>query len=764
MRHTQLFSLALAVVAVLSTHVACTHKAVNAGELPALVPMPQSVVWHDSTVVDLPKPYIASFPLDSRQNRLLVEELNRSLRRAGKDTLSFEEEAPVGAIKAVIDNQNYKGGEYVIQVTPADGVQITAGDQDALGYAVQTLRQLITPKGIPTVVIHDEPRFRYRGHMLDESRHFMGMAYVKELLDEMQYYKLNRFHWHLVDAGGWRLEIKQYPELTERTAYRTMSDWNKWWIQKDRRYTTAEDSTAYGGYYTQDEIREIVRYAEDRGITVIPEIEMPGHSEEVLYAYPSLSCSGRALSDESDFCVGNPHSFEFLENVLDEVMELFPSPYLHIGGDEAGKTAWKRCPKCQALMQDEGMTSVDELQSYMIHRIEKYVNDHGRSIIGWDEILEGGLAPNATVMSWRGEEGGRQAADSGHDVIMSPNSHFYLDYYQENPITASRKAIGGYLPLQRCYSYDPVPEGSSDLLHRHVIGVQANLWTEYIDSRDYAEYMTFPRLLALAEVGWTLPENKDWDSFVRRTTAHIHRLHEQGIEAYDLSNNITIDMDIDYDNREITVGLTPEYDGTEIHYTIDGTIPTMESPLYRPDRRIVVSDSALLVAAGFVDGERIGAPVEQRFDYHLGIGHTVEWDKPLRGGYPAGGEQTALLDGIRGSFTYMDRKWLGNIGSLSTIGTIDLGQETELHHLLTRCLHDLDPWVHMPQYVELSLSKDGKNYQVVDRVYSKTDPNDNRTRMETFHFYPNTSARYIRIEYRMTGTQQFLFTDELVIW
>lgn len=760
MRQRLLFT----VSAVLLITAACTHKKSDVTELPALIPMPQSVAWYDSTMIELPKPYIASFPQDNHRNRLLTREFNKSLMAAGKDTLSFEEQAPVGALKAVIDSENYKSGEYVIHVTAAEGVQITAGDEDAIDYAVQTLRQLITPKGIPTVVIHDEPRFAYRGHMLDESRHIMGMDYVKRLLDEMQYYKLNTFHWHLVDAGGWRLQIEQYPELTDLTAYRTESDWNKWWIQKDRRYTNADDHEGYGGFYTRDEIREIVQYALDRGITVIPEIEMPGHSEEVLHAYPQLSCSGKALPHESDFCVGNPDSFRFLENVLTEVMSLFPGKYIHIGGDEAGKTAWKTCPKCQALMRQEGMKSVDELQSYMITRMEEYLNEHDRSIIGWDEILEGGLAPNATVMSWRGEEGGRKAAESGHDVIMSPNSHFYIDYYQENPTTAERKAIGGYLPLQKCYSYDPVPEDASALLRQHVIGVQANLWTEYVDTPDYAAYMTFPRLLALAEVGWTLPENKDWDSFVKRTSQHISQLQARGMKAYNLSNNITIDMDIDYDAEQITVGLTPEYYGTELRYTLDGTMPTPESPLYNPDERITVQDSALLVVAGFVNGERIGSPIEQRFDYHRGIGHTVEWQRPLKGGYPAGGEKTALLDGIRGSFTYMDQKWLGSFDALSTIGTIDLGEAIPLTHVLTRCMHDLDPWVHMPKYVELSLSNDGKNFTVVDRVYSKTDPNDNRTRLETFHFYPATSARYLRIEYRMNGTNQFLFTDELVVW
>lgn len=743
---------------------ACTRRDSHVDGLPALIPMPQSVAWYDSTMIELPKPFIASFPEDNRFNRLLARQINAALQDAGLDTLSFEEQAPVGALKAVIDSENYKSGEYVIHVTAAEGIEITAGDQDGVGYAIQTLRQLITPRGVPTVVVHDEPRFAYRGHMLDESRHIMGMSYVKKLLDELQYYKLNRFHWHLVDAGGWRIEMKQYPELTNQVAYRTESDWNKWWIQNDRRYTTAEDPSGYGGYYTQDEIREVVRYAADRGITVIPEIELPGHSEEVLYTYPELSCSGKALAHESDFCVANPASYTFLENVLSEVMELFPGKYIHIGGDEAGKKAWKTCSKCQALMKKEGMKSVDELQSYMIHRVEEYLNKHDRAIIGWDEILEGGLAPNATVMSWRGEEGGRQAADSGHDVIMSPNSHFYLDYYQENPITAEHKAIGGYLPLQRCYSYDPIPEDASDLHRRHIIGVQANLWTEYIEDPDYAAYMAFPRLLALAEVGWTLPENKDWDSFIERTSRHIPKLHARGINAYNLSNNISIDMDIDHDAHQITVGLTPEYYGAEVHYTLDGSMPTTGSPLYHPDERIVVRDSALLVAASFSNGKRIGPPVEQRFDYHRGIGHTIKWAQPLKGGYPAGGVETALLDGVRGSFTYMDQKWLGNIGDLSTIGTVDLGEEMHLSHVLTRCLHDLDPWVHMPQYVELSVSNDGKNYTVVDRVYSKTDPQDNRTRMETFHFYPDTSARYLRIRYELTGLQQFLFTDELVIW
>ncbi len=340
---------------------------------------------------------------------------------------------------------------YVLTVTP-DQVLIRATSGAGLFYGVQTMLQMVDEKGLPAGVITDEPRFAYRGFMMDVSRHFFDKEFIKKQMDALAYYKLNRLHLHLTDAAGWRLEIKKYPRLTEFAAWREFPTWKEWW-NNGRRYEEEGSKDAHGGYYTQDDIRELVAYAQERFITVIPEIEMPAHSEEVLTAYPELSCTHEPYK-QADFCVGNEKTFEFLENVLTEVMELFPSEYIHIGGDEAGKASWPTCKLCQTRMKKEGLKDVNELQSYLIHRIEVFLNAHGRKLLGWDEILEGGLAPNATVMSWRGTEGGMKAVDSGHMAIMSPGEFCYFDSYQDAP-DSQPEAIGGHLAVGKKVAYGP---------------------------------------------------------------------------------------------------------------------------------------------------------------------------------------------------------------------------------------------------------------------------------------------------------------------
>ena len=346
---------------------------------------------------------------------------------------------------------------YTLSVTP-DHIRVEATSVSGLFYGVQSLGQLVTPAGtgftVPAVEIEDTPRLAYRGFMLDVSRHFFPKEFVKKQIDALARYKINRLHLHLTDAAGWRIEIKKYPRLTQLAAWRSGANWKSWW-NADRRYLPEGSEGAHGGYYTREDIRELVDYARERCITIVPEIEMPSHSEEVLTAYPELSCSGEPYKN-ADFCVGNERTFTFLQNVLTEVMQLFPSEYIHIGGDEAGMGAWKTCPKCQKRIRDEHLDGVEGLQSYLIHRIEKFLNRHGRHLLGWDEILKGGLAPNATVMSWRGEEGGLAAVRSGHRAVMTPGSHCYFDGYQDAP-TTQPEAIGGYQPLQKVYSYNPVP-------------------------------------------------------------------------------------------------------------------------------------------------------------------------------------------------------------------------------------------------------------------------------------------------------------------
>ena len=420
---------------------------------------------------------------------------------------------------------------YTIEVTE-EKIDVKAMSAAGLFYATQTLLQLTDAENrIPICKITDEPQFEYRGMMLDVSRHFFDKDFIKKQIDAISRFKMNRLHLHLTDAAGWRIEIKKYPRLTDFAAWRKPAIWKDWWFGS-REYVEKGSEGAYGGYYTQDDIREIVAYAADRYITIIPEIEMPAHSEETLTAYPELSCTHEPYK-QADFCIGNEKTYEFLENVLTEVMELFPSEYIHIGGDEAGKASWPHCPLCQKRMKEEGLENVNELQSYLIHRIEKFVNSKGRQIIGWDEILDGGLAPNATVMSWRGTEGGLAAARSGHKAIMTPGGYCYLDSYQDAPHTQPM-AFGPYMPLEKVYSYNPT-EGLGAEDAKMIYGIQGNLWVEYIPTEELVEYMIYPRILAIAEIGWSNPAIRNYSEFRQRAVKSVEWLKANGYNAFDIA-------------------------------------------------------------------------------------------------------------------------------------------------------------------------------------------------------------------------------------
>ncbi|HZV70954.1 MAG TPA: beta-N-acetylhexosaminidase [Saprospiraceae bacterium] len=418
----------------------------------------------------------------------------------------------------------------------SSGILITAGSELGVFYAFQTLRQIMRldavpdAKGsqrswsVPYVDITDEPRFSYRGMHLDVSRHFFPVEFVKKYIDLLAYYKMNYFHWHLTDDQGWRVEIKKYPKLQEIAAYRDETLIGRFG-EKPPRY----DSTRYGGYYTQDQIKDVVKYASDRAVTIVPEIEMPGHSLAALAAYPELACTSGPFKVATTWGVFNDvycpedSTFAFLENVLDEVLTLFPSKYVHIGGDECPKTRWGQSQFCQNLMKDEGLKTANELQSYFIQRIEKYLNSKGKTVIGWDEILEGGIAPNATVMSWRGIKGGIEAAKAGHNVVMTPGDYCYFDHYQGDRATEPL-AIGGFTSVEKVYSFDPVPAELSETEAKHILGAQGNVWTEYIDTPEKAEYMAYPRAVALSEVLWTRSSRRDWKEFSPRLAKHLERL------------------------------------------------------------------------------------------------------------------------------------------------------------------------------------------------------------------------------------------------
>ena len=494
-----------------------------------------------------------------------------------KGTYKFEE---LPKIKVVYSAKGFENHEaYSMKITPK-GITIRASGEAGVFYAHQTLAQMTRDgavKEIRCCEIFDSPRFPYRGMHFDVSRHFRSLDFLKRQVDVMASFKMNRMHIHLTDAAGWRMQIDAYPRLTDFAAWRPQVAWKDWWTA-DRSYVEEGTPGAYGGYYTKEEMRELVEYARERHIEVIPEIEMPSHSEEVLAAYPELGCSNEAYRD-CDFCVGSEKTFEFLETVLSEVMEVFPYEYIHIGGDEAGKSRWPSCPACQKRMEEEGLKDVDELQSYLIRRIEKFVLSKGRRIIGWDEILQGGLAPEATVMSWRGTEGGIEAMKQGHDVIMSPGKYCYLDHAQDAPFKEP-ESIGGYLPLEHVYGYEPVEDSMpSDKLH-HLIGVQANLWTEYITTDAHAEYMYWPRAVAIAETGWSMPENKNFPDFRKRVREAMEVLRSKGYSTFDLDteygerklaqtgiDHLAKDAEVVYNNP-----MNPSYPGAGEGTLTDGII------------------------------------------------------------------------------------------------------------------------------------------------------------------------------------------------
>lgn len=435
----------------------------------------------------------------------------------------------------IAGNSNLGKEGYLLKVADKS-IVIVASEPNGLFYGMQTLKQMLPLEAknglleIPVTDIKDEPRFAWRGNMLDVSRHFFPISFIKKYIDILAMYKINTFHWHLTEDQGWRIEIKKYPLLTE------IGHWRDETMLGAYSNNPVYDGIGYGGFYTQDQAREIVRYAAERYITVVPEIEMPGHAVAALASYPNLGCMGGPYEvkkiwgvHSEVYCAGKEETFVFLQNVLDEILDIFPSEFIHVGGDECPKDAWKICENCQKRMKDNGLKDEHELQSYFISRMDKYLTSKGRRLLGWDEILEGGLAPGATVMSWRGEAGGIEAAKQKHDVVMSPNSHMYIDHYQSRDTKNEPLAIGGFLPVDKVYSYEPIPEVLSPEEAKYILGVQTNLWTEYIPTTSKAEYMLLPRLQAQAEVGWTKKELKNYDDFSKRLLIDYKRLDKLGV-------------------------------------------------------------------------------------------------------------------------------------------------------------------------------------------------------------------------------------------
>ena len=615
---------------------------------------------------------------------------------------------------------------YSLSVTNQQ-IRIQAATAAGVFCSIQTLLQLMPaavydtvmralnqPFEIPAVTITDAPRFPYRGMHLDVSRHFFPTSFVKRYIDLLALHKFNVFHWHLTDDNGWRLEMKRYPKLTEISAWRVDRmgvDWS------ERQPPQPGERATYGGFYSQDEVREIVAYAARRHITVIPEIEMPGHTSEVLVAYPELSCTGGPFYVQPGgywpnidiFCAGNDEVFTFIEGVLEEVFSLFPAPYVHLGGDEANKARWIECPKCQMRIRSEGLKDERELQSYFMKRVERFVRSRGKTVIGWDEILEGGLPPSAVVMSWRGFDGGIEAARQGHDVIMTPTSHCYFDYVQANA-KFEPDPTGSLTTLREVYSFEPIPDELEPNQRMHIKGAQGNLWTEYVPTPEKVEYMAVPRMSALAEVVWTPVERRSWPDFRRRLTVHQDRLNALRVNFSRGSYRVTFGTAIDSITGSPVVVLSSEQDSPLIRYTLDGTDPSRFSPAYEQPIPLA---TPLTVRAAIFDGSSMKEePYRQSVILHPGMRGRIEYGKRPTTRY--GSDPRTLIDGITGSLEPDDGTWTVFPGSdLSGVLTLDAARTVK--RVVLTVLSRPEDRIRQPAEVVFEVSADGKEYTRLDR-------------------------------------------------
>ena len=671
----------------------------------------------------------------------------------------YESYAELKKIEFSLQSNSDLGAEgYQIKVDK-DSVVLTASAPAGLFYAVQTLRQLLPAEiekkdssqdlnlSLPALEIEDKPRFPWRGMLLDCGRHFMSKDFVKRYIDLLAYHKMNRLHWHLTEDQGWRIEIKKYPKLTKIGSWRTY-----------------EDGSRYGGFYTQEDIKEVVDYASSRYVLVIPEIEMPGHSVAALAAYPQYSCTGGPFKVETQwgvhkdvYCAGNEATFDFLEDVLTEVLELFPSQYIHIGGDEVPKDRWRICKKCQARIKSENLKDEYELQSYFITRIEKFLLARNRRLIGWDEILEGGLAPEATVQSWRDMDGAIAAARSGNDAIVSPTSHAYFN----QDITA--------IDLRSVYAFEPTPPGLSQEESRHILGGECTVWTERIE-QERVDYMVFPRLLAMCEVLWTPKRNKDFADFYKRVREHYKRLDYLGVGYGPESRPVSVITEFDPENLRYKITLDAGEPGLKIYYTLDGSEPNSNSKLYKEPFEI--NRTGFLQAGAFKEGVRYGEVAKKSFTSHLASGKLVELKYRYSNKYTGGGAY-GLTDGIRGSLNFRDGCWQG-FEEDDFEGIIDLGQERTVNSINAGFLQIPNSWIFLPEFVEYAVSLDGKNYRVVAHLKHSVSQRYPDELIKDFQFDGGgIKVRYIRVKAKNIATcpdwhpgaggKAWIFVDEIIV-
>ena len=749
-----------------------------------LIPYPNQLTPRSGKYSVADAPFTCDERLDEA-SRAVIEEFATRLSETSQaeHVLSYVADPAAGEGFRFVVDETLAAERYHLDVTRS-GVTVRASALPGFLYAVQTIKQLLPlaffggePVAsdlwtLPCVEIDDAPRFGYRGLMLDVARHFFPKEEVKKIIDLMAFHKLNRLHWHLTDDQGWRVEIKRYPRLTEYGSIRKGTVVKKNWDQYD--------GVPYGGYYTQDEIREVVAYAAARGITVIPEIDLPGHMLAALACYPELGCTGGpyevwgrwGVADDV-LCVGKEQTFTFLENVLTEIMELFPSEYIHIGGDECPKGRWEKCPVCQAKIRELGIKGDGKhaaeyyLQSYVTARIEKFLGDHGRRIIGWDEILEGELAPDATVMSWRGSEGGIAAAKLGHDAIMTPTSHFYFDYYQSRDIENEPFAIGGYLPVEKVYSYEPVPDSLAQELGNHILGVQANLWTEYVLSPEYLEYMLLPRMAALSEVQWCEKGRRDWDRFAAALPRLVEIYRLMGYNYAPVVFGVNAEVRTNPEKQCVEVTLSTLGDAP-IHYTLDGEDPTAESPLYTAPIEIRKGCTLKAVA---LRGDIRPRMLVRTFADNKAMGHDVVLRTEPLPKYKFGAPAT-LVDGVESYMSYANGDWTGWFGDPMDV-VIDMnGASYEEVCLGTLVLKGED--IFPPLTLVASTSDDGEHFTEVGRTVipmeTAADPDGLKKYTVTF---PETSARYLRVEAQTVnpipewhgarGKKGFLFVDEICV-
>jgi hexosaminidase len=696
-----------------------------------IIPQPLSLVMNEGSFV-IDNTTAIKFPKNDKETVKVVHFFTEYVKRVTGFELK-DSKTKGKKISFSIEKINEIGSEgYLISVNPNE-ITVKANTSKGLFYGVQSLLQTLPfvrtndLVQIPSMEIKDYPRFQWRGLMLDVSRHFFAPELIKEFIDLLATYKMNVFHWHLVDGAGWRLEIKKYPKLTQQAAWR-VDDWGKSWNWAEVEFNADRNKSTYGGYYTQEQAKEIVAYAKARNITVVPEIEMPGHSEAAMAAYPELSCNPKnhfgqtgnffASKVESNYCAGNEQAFAFLEDVLTEVLTIFPSKYIHVGGDEVDKKSWKNCVKCQGRMKTEQLKDEKELQSYFIRRMEKFLVSKNRKMIGWDEILEGGLAPEATVMSWQGEAGGIEAAKMGHDVIMTPGSPCYFDHYQGDPETEPL-AIGGFNTLKRVYNYEPIPAELNAEQAKRVLGSQANLWTEYIPTAEQAEYMILPRMPALAEVLWSTKEQRNWEKFNQRLQPHLVGFEQKGLHYS--KGNYKVDIKPIVANNILSISLETENSDAVIYYTTDGSIPTIGSMKYEKPFEVTASKTVKAIMA--LHNKVMNAkPAEQSFTFNKATGKTVKYDTKNSRYYPANGDNT-LTDGFRGTKD-IGKQWHAFSGN-DMVATVDLGGSIMASSISLGCIQNWGQWVFFPQWVKFEVSVDGINFKEIKTVIN-TVPTDAR--------------------------------------